>query len=515
MTQQLQMSILNSVPVLENSVNGAPGSLYEAPIQSNCDSELQEHTDTDRENEGQSEAGHIPAYTRLVQDIINQIRSGRLKPGDTLQSTRELAVQLNLSRGTVRRAYQELLDRGFTEGKPGSKTVVRELAAVVPPTLIAPEGSIEPDGSRMLPMAQWREKALQCLSSGNSRSLDALSETIEFERLRLAICNYLLRYKGIRCDASQLSVFSNRHQAFEAAAEHMAIGSAIAIDNTTDPVVQKIFADRGIELRPVNTETEGSSLNELNALPATCKTFLTTPTDEYLLGSTITLSERREILRWARQRGVTILEEASECENQYCPSQIPSLHELSGGANVFYLYSFGKMLNPLTDMTVVVAPCGSSPYVSSKSLRPSLFETAILSDLIVDGALDSFIRRRHRHYRKLRQTAYFEMTVGLGRFVKISPEKCAHHLVVDFSAQWSPEYILSAAENAKLSLTLFENYHREAINRSDDKDGLQIWNGTFSAHANRYLLNFLCQSPDEIAERVRAFATILTREVAV
>jgi GntR family transcriptional regulator/MocR family aminotransferase len=459
-----------------------------------------------------SESGSLPAYGRLAQEIINQIKSGRLKPGDTLQSTRELAVQLELSRGTVRRAYQELLDRGYTEGKPGSKTVVREIATLVPADIEAQSSSAEADGSRVLPLSQWRERVLQCLSPGSSRSIDGLSEEVEFERLRYAICNYLLRYKGIRCGASQVNVFANRRQALESIACKIGPNEVVAIDNTTAPTVQKIFNAFGAALRHINTESEGTAINELNALRESCKIFLTTPTDEYLLGSVMPQAERLEILRWARHRSVTILEEASECESQYCPTQIPSLYELSGGTQVNYLYSFGKMLNPLTDVTVIVTPKDCKSSLATKSSRPSLMEIAVLADLIVDGAIDSFIRRRHRHYRKLRQAAYFETTVALGRFVKISPQKCAHHLVVDFSSQWSTEYILGSARDAKLSLELFADHYRDS-HEADSASGTV--NETFSVHPNRFLLNFLCQSAEEIADKIRHFASILTREIAV
>jgi GntR family transcriptional regulator / MocR family aminotransferase len=513
MTQQLQTSISNAAAVSEPAVTQtldlSPASRSELVRDS---SETSSDVASFALSEPISEGGSLPAYGRLAQEIINQIKSGRLKPGDTLQSTRELAVQLELSRGTVRRAYQELLDRGYTEGKPGSKTVVREIATLVPVDIATQSSSVEAEGSRVLPLSQWRERALQCLSSGGSRSIDGLSEEIEFERLRYAICNYLLRYKGIRCDASQLNIFANRRQALDAIASKLEPNEVVAIDNTTAPIVQKIFTAFGAELRHINTESEGTSINELNALPESCGFFLTTPTDEYLLGSVMPRAERLEILRWARHRSVTILEEASECESQYCPTQIPSLYELSGGMHVNYLYSFGQMLNPLTDVTVIVTSNDCKSPLATKSSRPSLMETAILADLIVDGAIDSFIRRRHRHYRKLRQAAYFETTVALGRFVKISPQKCAHHLVVDFPSQWSTEYILGSAGDAGLSLTLFADYYQNSP-EEDLQPGAV--NETFSVHPSRFLLNFLCQSPEEIADKIRHFASILTREIAV
>ena len=501
MTQQFQTSVSNAIPIsapaLSGSFDTSPG--------------IESGPETTFEPTAESAS---PAYSQLVQEIINQIRANRLKPGDPLQSTRELAVQLNISRGIVRRAYQELLDRGFIESKPGSKTVVRDVVSSIPLNSLplipnAPSSSIQSNVSRILPLSQWRERAWDYLSTRGSRNIDSLSEESEFERLGYAICTYLLRYKGIRCDADQLNIFANRQQAMQAVATQLGANQIVAIDNTTDPVTQKIFTARGAALRSINTETAGTSLSELNAIRESCKIFLTMPSDEYLHGRVMPANERLEILHWARQRGVAILEEAGECENQYYPTQVPSLYELSGGVQVNYLYSFGKMLHPLTDITIIVAAsdfsCNSN--FAMESSRPSLTETAILADLIVDGAMDSFIRRRQRHYRKLRQAAYFETTVTLGRFIKISPPKCAHHLVLDFPAQWSTEHILDSANSAKLSLTKFADYHRNG-NHVIDQSSVAL-NETFSVHANRFLLNFLCQSPEEAAEKIRHFASIL------
>jgi GntR family transcriptional regulator/MocR family aminotransferase len=507
MTQQFQASISNVVapPVSQGALEPSTHPAAEATSEAIFDIALF------TPSAPISEDSSLHLYSRLAQEIIDQIKSGRLKPGDTLASTRELAVQLELSRGTVRKAYQELIDRGFTEGKAGSKTVVKNIAPLVTVNRVIQSNRIVPNGLRMLPLSQWREKAAHCLSPGSSTSIDGLSDENEFEKLRFAIRTYLLRYKGIECDIGQLNIFANRRQALEAIASRFGRNEAVAVDSTTDPVVQKIFTFFGAELRHVNTESEGTALDELNALEKTCTTFLTTPTDEYLVGSVMPRAERLGILRWARLRSATILEEASECESQYCPTQIPTFYELSGGLQVNYLYSFGKMLDPLTDITVVVTSKDCKSPLSTKSSRPSLMETSILADLIVDGGIDSFIRRRHRHYRKLRQAAYFEMTVALGQFVKISPQKCAYHIIVDFTSRWSTEQILRSAGEAKLSLTLFADYYQDKL---DDDLLSRIGNESFSVHPNRYLLNFLCQTPEEIADKIRHFASILKREIA-
>src|SRR5262245_33327599 len=65
----------------------------------------------------------------LSGQIFRQLRSavldGRLKPGDALPPTRELAVRLDVSRNTVANAYERLAAEGFVDGRVGAGTFVR------------------------------------------------------------------------------------------------------------------------------------------------------------------------------------------------------------------------------------------------------------------------------------------------------------------------------------------------------------------------------------------------------
>src|SRR5690242_19392805 len=68
---------------------------------------------------------------RAVEEALREaVRSGTLAPGTRLPSTRDLAAQLGLSRGTVTQAYEQLEAEGWLTGRSGSGTRV---AAAPPP----------------------------------------------------------------------------------------------------------------------------------------------------------------------------------------------------------------------------------------------------------------------------------------------------------------------------------------------------------------------------------------------
>lgn len=53
-------------------------------------------------------AENRPIYLQIMDDIIQQIIIGNLKPGDKVMAVREMAVQLSTNPNTVQRALQEL-----------------------------------------------------------------------------------------------------------------------------------------------------------------------------------------------------------------------------------------------------------------------------------------------------------------------------------------------------------------------------------------------------------------------
>lgn len=67
----------------------------------------------------------VPAYQQVKQSILIDLMSGRLSDGDRLPSIRELAKILKLNPNTVAKAYYNLEEEGFIQGKRGSGYLVK------------------------------------------------------------------------------------------------------------------------------------------------------------------------------------------------------------------------------------------------------------------------------------------------------------------------------------------------------------------------------------------------------
>ncbi|MDQ0904646.1 GntR family transcriptional regulator [Streptomyces canus] len=81
-------------------------------------------------------AEDLQPYQRIVQDVKDQVRLGRLTGNDKLPSTRELADHYGVAPGTVQRALTELRTEGVVYSHQGRGSFIRESAidAVADPT---------------------------------------------------------------------------------------------------------------------------------------------------------------------------------------------------------------------------------------------------------------------------------------------------------------------------------------------------------------------------------------------
>ena len=65
-----------------------------------------------------------PPYLQMVERVREQIRSGELRDGDMVSSTRKLAVEWNVSGPTAAKALTMLQSEGLVRGGGGVGTVV-------------------------------------------------------------------------------------------------------------------------------------------------------------------------------------------------------------------------------------------------------------------------------------------------------------------------------------------------------------------------------------------------------
>jgi len=126
-----------------------------------------------------------PLYKQVSQEIVHRINNGLWQPGDALPSETELAKELNVSQGTVRKALDELAHNNLVTRHQGRGTFVtthtaqRELFHFF--NLTRDDGSKQlPTTKRLIGIEKRRGNNRECLRL----QLKPASTVIFIERIR-------------------------------------------------------------------------------------------------------------------------------------------------------------------------------------------------------------------------------------------------------------------------------------------------------------------------------------------
>jgi GntR family transcriptional regulator / MocR family aminotransferase len=192
----------------------------------------------------QRDAGR-PLRRQLETELREAVRSGRLAPGSILPSTRALSRQLEVSRGVVVEAYEQLSAEGYLVTRPGGDTSVAHVPASVerpPATEAGPTFEYDfrpgrPDVAAF-PRAAWLRTLRRVLVEAPAARLGYLDGR-GMPELRDALEGYLNRVRGTRAKAGAMVLTTGFAQGLRLTARvlraHGASGSRIRRTATTAP----------------------------------------------------------------------------------------------------------------------------------------------------------------------------------------------------------------------------------------------------------------------------------------
>lgn len=128
----------------------------------------------------------IPLYHQLAEQLSAAVRSGRLQPGDPFENELDLAERLGLSRPTVRRAIQELVNAGLLVRRRGVGTTVARRVVHRRVELTSLFDDLREDGRK--PRSEILSFATDALDPPVAARLGLAPDTplVSIERLRFA-----------------------------------------------------------------------------------------------------------------------------------------------------------------------------------------------------------------------------------------------------------------------------------------------------------------------------------------
>ncbi|GAB5534882.1 MAG: PLP-dependent aminotransferase family protein [Rubricoccaceae bacterium] len=377
-------------------------------------------------------------HRQLYEGLRVRMVDGRLRPGQRLPASRTLAADLDVARGTVVAAYDQLLIEGYIVSRPGAGTFVAdalpedfflstdERTGETSPGAVSPArssersravvaasipydvpGSVRPLRPCLAPIDQFPRDRWAKLSAALVRELpvEALGygDPQGYGPLREAIAEYLGAARGVRCSASQILITGGSQQALWLAAQVLLdVGNSVWVEDPGYGGVRVALATVGADAVPVPVDADGLVVNEGIRLAPNARMAVVAPAYQYPLGVTMSLSRRVELLRWAHARGGWIVEDDYDGEYRYAGDPLATLHSLDPEGRVLYIGTLSKVLAPALRMGYIVVPPGLvESFVRAKDAAnghaPTLAQ-ATLARFIDEGDFG-------RHLRRMRRTA--------------------------------------------------------------------------------------------------------------
>jgi len=416
----------------------------------------------------------------LAGEIYRQLRSaileGRLRGGQRLPPSRDMALRLAVSRTTVAVAYDRLISEGFATSRIGSGTFVsrhvttpgarrRGHGTALRPRAVwtpvsAPQREWEkvafdfrtgiPD-ARLFPYEAWRglmARQLRPLAVGTGSYGDPAGHP----GLRDAIARHVGTARGVHADPDDVVVTNGTQQGVDLVARVLlGPGDRVAVEDPGYPLPRRLFAAMGLRIAGIPVDSEGLVVE---AIPGDVKLVYVTPSHQFPLGISMTLRRRLALLAWAGRHNAAILEDDYDSEFRFGGRPIEPIQMLDTSDRVIYVGSFSKTLLPTLRLGFVVVPPSIRDAVHTAKLLTDWHtpwpEQAALAAFIDTGLFARHVRRMRTVYLARHDLIARTLKRSFAPSLRLVPSSIGLHLSA-IAAKASPAEIAEIVRRASAS----------------------------------------------------------------
>ena len=343
-------------------------------------------------------------YEQLYQEIRSQILKGEIKSDVKLPSKRQLQMDLNISMTTVERAYNQLLDEDlvYSVEKSGFYVSEIDLLKTTPkelPHIDKPQQKVFKLALGTIDTSIVQRDVIKQISREVFDQDDLLNpgeNSGEYE-LRKAISDYLHFNRGVSCSIDQIFIGPSTESLLQQVL-FLLDYPKVTIENPGYPVVKKVISHLKLTHDIARVDHDGIDLDDVisNNNPV----VHITPSHQFPSGAVLSLKKRIQLLNYALENDVYIVEDDYDSEFRYTGKPLPSLQGLDQNDRTIYMSTFSKSLYPSLRLSVMVLPKSlSEKYYSEKlSCNVSRQMQNIVARYISEGYLNRHINRVRKIY---------------------------------------------------------------------------------------------------------------------
>ncbi|MBV9856109.1 MAG: PLP-dependent aminotransferase family protein [Streptosporangiaceae bacterium] len=411
-----------------------------------------------------------PLRAQLETQLREAIRSGRLRTGERLPSSRELARALSLSRGLIQECYGQLLAEGYLSARGGSATRVAAGAAAppaanrrpgaagaaraaAPARLLADFITGVPDLASF-PRDDWlwaMREACRAAPSADFNYGDPRGSPV----LREVLAAYLRRVRGAAADAGHMVICTGFGQGLGLVLRVLARHGVrrVAFEDPGYGDSAEAAAWAGAEAVPVPVGESGIDVAALAATGA--RAVVLTPAHQWPTGVVLAAERRQALVSWASEHDATIIEDDYDAEFRYDRDPVGALQGLAAD-RVAALGTVSKSLSPSVRLGWILCPPALAHAIAEEKRltdrgSPWLDQLA-LATLVESGRYDRQLRRMRAVYSRRRDTLAEAAAAHLPG-VRLTGLAAGFHVVAhlpaDMARDEGAEHALIAAARAR------------------------------------------------------------------
>lgn len=409
---------------------------------------------------------------RLYRGLRRLILDGSFAPGSRLPSTRSLARDLGLSRNVVLTAFAQLVDEGYAEGRGGSGTFVS--TTLPDPRLAPPPSHVRAKAPETLPrlsshahgvlklaplpavgrppraglrydfrygvpaVAEFPQQTWSRLVARRARKMSVntlrYGRALGFLPLCEAIADYVRRARGVAATAQQVIIVNGAQQGLDLVARLLIdSGARVTMEEPSYLSARQVFAAAGASLVPVPVDEHGIDVSQLPRGEAVRLAYVT-PSHQFPLGGVLPLARRLELLQWARDADVWIVEDDYDSEFWYDGRPVEAIQGLDATGRVIYIGTLSKVLFPSLRLGYLIVPEALVPALAALKFlmdrHAPTFEQEVLADFITEGHFERHVRRARARNASRRAVMLDTFREVLGDRIEIVGENAGIHMVV-------------------------------------------------------------------------------------
>ncbi len=439
-------------------------------------------------------------YENLYLAVKKAILNGTLKPETRLPPSRVLAVDLNISRSTVLKAFDLLILENYIKSIKGSGYYVLMFNNSENPlnrssnTLTGKYPSISNIGNAfkknihlinssygksiafrpglppldIFPINKWKNILNDYWSTVRPSEL-SYSESIGLECLRENIADYLKIYRNIDCNSNQIVITSGSlHSLFLLANVLIDKNDEVVMENPTYPNAYSLFKSFKANIKHTSIDDEGLVIK--NILCESPKFIYTTPSNQYPLGVKMSLNRRNELLAWASLKNTFIIEDDYNHEISNWEQPISSIYSLDNQERVIYLGTFNKLLHPSIRLGYMIVPNYLLDAISAFYAQSSRFISPALQK-----AMSVFIEKDYlnKHLRNVIQISKERKSVFINEFnrlfendMNLIDNNTGLHLIANFVKKMSDIQLSQHLSKDNITAHPLSKYYIDDTNKN-------------------------------------------------